>query len=282
MRTSRRGKKVALLLSLIVVVVLAATVWQFWPRIRFWWRFEAMGFNAQGYPEFKHRQTGIVMVKLPGGTFWMGAQKKDPDDRNYDPDAEDDEGPMHEVALNPFLIAKFEVTQEQWRAVMGSHPSHFKGDNRPVEQVSWVDCQEFCVKAGLRLPTEARWEFACRGLTTGTYARTGDLGDMGWFDENSGDTTHPVGRKQPNQYGLHDIHGNVLEWCEDVFDPKFYSKPQAAVHDPLCTSGSVLRVVRGGSWADDAGECRSTFRVRYIPGFKGSYLGFRPAHRWPF
>jgi formylglycine-generating enzyme required for sulfatase activity len=147
---------------------LVLAVWLGWPDLVSWYRFtrafEALGRNAQGYQEYRHRQTGIVMVLLPGGTYWMGAQKTDPKGQHYDPDAEDDEAPVHEVTLRPFLIGKYEVTQAEWRRAMGTSPSHFTGDDsRPAEQVSWYDIQEFEAKTGLTLPTEAQWEYAFDG-----------------------------------------------------------------------------------------------------------------------
>lgn len=115
-RETRRGKRVALLVATLAVVVLGVAAWLSWPQLQFWWLFEPLGRNAEGLPEYRHRATGIVMVRLPGGTFWMGAQKDDPNGQNYDPEAESHEGPVHEVELSPFLIAKYEVTQAQWRA----------------------------------------------------------------------------------------------------------------------------------------------------------------------
>jgi formylglycine-generating enzyme required for sulfatase activity len=159
-----KGKRVALAAGLGAAVVLAVAVVLGWRDILLLYRFERLGRNAQGYSEYRHRQTGIVMVLLPGGTFHMGAQKTDPNGRNYDPEAEDDEGPVHEVTLRPFLITKHELTQAEWKSVMGSNPSYFKGDDdRPVENISWDDIQKFEAKTGLTLPTEAEWEYACRG-----------------------------------------------------------------------------------------------------------------------
>jgi formylglycine-generating enzyme required for sulfatase activity len=260
-------------------------------HLLFWWRFERLGANAQGYGEYRHRRTGIVFVKLPGGRFWMGAQKEDPAGRNYDPEAEENESPVHAVELSPLLIAKREVTQAQWRAVMGENPSWFQpggsgggdippgvsAEDLPVEQVSWDECQEFCRKTGLRLPTEAEWEYACRAGEEGPYGAAGDLGEMAWYDENSGGRTHPVGTKRPNGFGLHDLHGSVWEWCEDLYDREFYSRPEAGWRDPLCTSGSGSRVNRGGCCWIGARLCRSAFRLWFRPGYRFLNLGFRPA-----
>ncbi len=249
-----KGKRVALAAGAAALVVMILAVWLGWPHIRFWFRFETPGLNAQGLPEYRDRQTGIVFVWLPGGTFWMGAQKTDPKGQNYDPEAEDDEASVHEVTLRPFLIGKYEATQAQWKAVMGSNPSHFKGDDdRPVEQVSWDDIQRFEEKTGLLLPTEAQWEYACRAGTTAPLA--GKLDDMGWYGGNSGQTTHPVGQKAANRFGLHDTHGNVWEWCEDFHD-----------------EGSGIRVIRGGCWY---GGCRSLSRDGFGPSDRFRSLGFR-------
>ena len=268
--------------GVLALTILGVATWLSWPHLRFWWLFEPLGPNAQGYSEYRHRKTGIVFVSLPGGKFWMGAQKADPSGQNYDPEAEDDEGPVHEVTLSPFLIGKHEVTQGQWKAVMGSNPFHFKGDDdRPVENVSFKDIQEFEAKTGLRLSTEAEWEYACRARTATPIAGTGKLDDMGWYDENSGGESHPVGKKAPNKFGLHDMHGNTEEWCEDVYDPDFYGKPEAREPDPVSVAGSEDRVCRGGCWDDNAWFCRSSYRHDNGPGFRLFDLGLRVACRVP-
>jgi formylglycine-generating enzyme required for sulfatase activity len=276
--TARNGKRIVIVTGGIAAIVIAVTTWLGWPHIRFLYFFAPLGRNAQGYPEHRHRQTGIVFVALPGGMFNMGAQKTDPDGPNYDPEAEDDEGPVLTVVLSPFLIAKNEVTQAQWKAVMGENPSHLKGDDdRPMENVSWDDIQTFGAKTGLRLPTEAQWEYACRAGTTTPFV--GMLDDMGWYKENSSGTTHPVGKKAPNGFGLHDVHGNVWEWCEDVYDDGFYMKPEARVTDPCSDMGSDDRAIRGGGYGHDAGGCRSSYRVSDLPSELDKDLGFRPV--WP-
>ena len=143
------------------------------------------------------------------------------------------------------------------------------GDNRPVTHVSWNDCQEFCRKTGLQLPTEAQWEYACRAGSTGAYA--GNLDDMAWYENNSGSRTHSVGTKKPNAWGLYDMHGNVYEWCQDWFG----KYPSGSVTDPTGPSSGSDRVGRGGSWDDDAGGCRSAYRSYGEPGYRYYYLGFR-------
>ena len=169
------------------------------------------------------------------------------------------------------------MTQAEWKRVMGSNPSYSKGDDLPVERVSWDDCQEFCRKTGLKLPTEVEWEFACRAGTSGPFAGTGKLDAMAWYEENSANRTHPVGKKTANDFGIHDMHGNVYEWCQDVYDEGFYGKPSASGNNPVCTSGSVSRVGLGGGWISNARYCRSANRNGYMPAGRSYFLGFRPA-----
>ncbi len=159
---------------------------------------------------------------------------------------------------------------------MGSNPGASKrGDTLAVESVSWEDCQEFCEKTKLSLPTEAQWEYACRAGKAGSVAGTGNLDDMGWHQQNSGGTTHPVGEKQPNDFGLHDMHGNVWELCEDWFQEDFYQESTGA-RDPLCeNSDSGYRVARGGAWISDAKFCRSANRSPFSQALAST--GFRPA-----
>jgi len=241
--------------------------------------------------QYTHDQTGIVFVLLPGGTFDMGSPDTEPNHIF-------DEGPVHAVTLDPFLIAKTEVTQAQYEAVTGQIPSNFPGDGqRPVERVSWFDLTEaggFLQKTGLQLPTEAQWEYAARGGTSTAYSFGGDCNapncdacatadDFMWWCGNAASTTHPVGDKDPNPFGLHDMHGNVWEWCEDVYDAGFYEKPEAAGPNPVSDAGSTKRVFRGGSWHDihNAARCRSANRSGPLEGglpptTRGSDVGFRP------
>ena len=206
----------------------------------------------------------MTFVWCPAGSFTMGSANED-----------NDEKPPHKVTLREgFWMAKTEVTQKQWTSVMGSNPSHFrKGDDYPVENVSWNMCQEFCAKTGLALPTEAQWEYACRAETTGDYGGTGDLETMGWYSENSGGETHPVGRKQPNKWGLYDMHGNVWEWCADWYG----DYPSELVTDPTGPIQGSIRVYRGGSWFSYARRCRSAHRGGSDPGFRFNRLGLRVA-----
>ncbi len=274
-----RGRKVAIAAGVGVLALMAVLPWVFWDHILFLQEFDSLGRNPRGYREYRHEETGIIFVSLPGGTFLMGSPEDEEGHQGH-------EGPVHEVTLSPFMIAKYEVTQRQWEAVMGvgSNPSVYKGDSQPVEAVSWDDCQEFCKKVGLFLPTEAQWEYACRAGTTSPYAGSGDLDDMGWYRDNSdtgnGFKTHPVGEKQANQFGIHDMHGNVFEWCEDVYDGTFYSKDVPGF-DPLSLAGSEARVERGGGWSGSARLSRSARRSGSPPAWRSDRLGLRPAFPSP-
>ena len=174
------------------------------------------------------------------------------------------------------------VTQGQWKAVMGSNPSYFKdcGDDCPVENVSWDDVQEFLKKLSqkegktYRLPTEAEWEYACRAGTTTDYyfgKDAADLGDYAWYFGNSGNKTHPVGQKRPNDWGFYDMLGNVWEWCQDWY--RYYSSE--SVVDPTGSSTGAYRVHRGGSWHDNARDCSSAVRYGTPPGDRFNDAGFR-------
>ena len=189
--------------------------------------------------------------------------------------------PAHEVTLSkPFFPGKFEVTREQYQQVMGANPSNFKGAKLPVEMVSWDDTQEFCKKVKektgqtVRLLTDAEWEFACRAGTTTTYYSgdtEADLGRAAWYGANSKWTTHPVGQKEPNAWGLYDVHGNVWEWCQD-----WYGEYAAgAATDPQGPATGISRVLRGGSWSFVPRGCRSAFRGNVQPGYRNLDVGFR-------
>jgi formylglycine-generating enzyme required for sulfatase activity len=275
--TQLRGRKLAFTAGAVACTVLVAGAWTTWPHLRFWWLFEPLGLNAQGQAEYRHRRTGIVLVRVPGGTFWMGAQKTDPDAPNFDPEAHESEGPVHEVTLSPFLIGKYELTQAEWVAVMGSNLSRFQGDDRrPVEQVSFEGFQEFEARTGLALPTEAQWERACRAGRPTTAP--GQPDEEGWYNRNCGGTTHPVGEKAPSALGIHDMHGNVAEACEDVDAPAFYSSPEARRLDPVSTVGSASRMIRGGCWRYDAADCGCSRRASLLSSLPCDILGFRVAY----
>ncbi len=273
-----KGRRIAILTGVLALTVLGIAAWVSWPRIVFRSRFDSLGANAQGYAEYRHRKTGIVFVRLPGGRFLMGAQKDDPTGPNYDPEAEGDEGPVHEVVVSPFLIAKHEVTQAEWERVMGSNPSIYQGGDRPVENMPWEEVLEFEKRTGLSVPTEAMWEYACRGETSAPVAGTGKLDDMGWYSGTAGGTTHPGGRKAANRFGLADLHGNVWEWCADVYDPCFYGKPEARGRDPISAGGTMYQVARGGCWNNEAAECRSANRGGPPPVDRGAGLGLRAVY----
>ncbi len=216
----------------------------------------------------------IDMVRVEAGTFTMGAtaQMKNPDE---------DEKPTHRVTLtNDYYIGKYEVTQALWQAVMGSNPSNFKGDNLPVEMVSWADCQDFLSKLNritgktFRLPTEAEWEYAARGGNKSRgyqYSGSNNLSDVAWYGDNSGSKTHVVGIKQPNELGIYDMSGNVWEWCQD-WDGEYSSSSQV---NPTGANYGFRRVFRGGSWDFDAWACRSSFRNSDSSGTCGNSLGLR-------
>jgi len=229
------------------------------------------------------------MVFVKGGTFQMGSTEWDW------------AKPIHSVTLSDFFIGKYEVTQGLWKSVMGNNPSDFTGDeNLPVENVSWYDAIEFCNKLsekeglqkvysgsgknimmnmnanGYRLPTEAEWEYAARGgnLSKGyEYSGSNNAGDVAWYEYNSGSKTHPVGQKQPNELGIYDMSGNVLEWCWDWYG-NYGSESQT---NPTGPSSGSHRIRRGGSWDDNAGNLRLANRDYIPPGLRGSYRGFRIA-----
>ena len=214
------------------------------------------------------------MVYVEGGMFEMGAT----------PEQESkvkDEQPVHKVMVAPFSIGKYEVTQEEWQAVMGRNPSHFKGKNRPVEQVSWRDCVEFIEKLNsltgkhFRLPTEEEWEYAARGggrTAKCKFAGGNQLDEVAWYNDNSSKETHEVGKKNPNELGLYDMAGNVWEWCSgrknDYASPSQYSAD---------SDSDSMRVNRGGGWGSGEGLCRNSFRSEDDMDDRLNTLGLRLA-----
>lgn len=222
----------------------------------------------------------MEFVLIPAGSFTMG-----------DPNFEAGKGngmPQHKVTISkPFYMGKYEVTQAQWQAVMGDNPAHFKGPNNPVENVSWEDAQEFIrllnAKEGhnrYRLPTEAEWEYAARAGTSSTYFfgdNKNELAEYGWFNGNAGSSTHPVGEKRPNPWGLHDVHGNVYEWVQDWHTENY--SPNNQLTDPKGAPNGSHRVIRGGGWALGAEGCRSDSRGFGVPDASGRIIlvGFRLA-----
>ena len=215
----------------------------------------------------------MEMVYVAPGSFMMGSPGSE--------EGRGDDETQHRVTLTKgYWLGKYEVTQRQWASVMGNNPSHSKGPDRPVESVSWEDCQRFIARVNTvarrqlggvaRLPTEAEWEYACRAGTTGPYAGNGNLDDMGWYDGNSGGGTQPVGLKRANALELYDMHGNVWEWCND------WSESYGGdVTDPTGAASGVNRVLRGGGWLDYAWRCRSAIRAGRNRGYRDEYIGFR-------
>ena len=235
----------------------------------------------------KYEVNGVefVMCEITGGTFIMGAN----DDDNQ---AEDNEKPAHQVTLSNFSICQTEVTQDLWIAVMSNNPSRFNGGiygydlNRPVENVSWDDCQEFISKLNqitgktFRLPTEAEWEFAARGGNKSQgfkYSGNNNIDLVAWFMENSNNRTQPVATKRPNELELYDMSGNVYEWCQDWYDSSYYSISPS--DNPIGPETGTRRVWRGGAWNDNSNQCRVTYRNWGPPedSASGGILGFRLA-----
>ena len=229
------------------------------------------GLAIQGFQEVPRPPTshiGMTLAEIPAGSFAMGGS---------DGMAVQDERPQHRVTVPTFWIGKTTVTQAQWLAVMDTNPSHFKGDNLPVEQVGWGDAKRFIAALNAketqyiyRLPSEAEWEYACRAGATGE--RYGDLDAIAWYGSNSGRTTQPVGQKQPNAFGLYDMLGNVWQWCEDNWHDDYEGAPQ----DGSAWSGSDTRcVIRGGSWGLDAKSIRSALRSGRSRTGQSYTTGFR-------
>ena len=236
--------------------------------------------NFQGKKAGEERDWEIAPgVKMtfcwcPAGSFTMGSSESEAD-RNSN------EKQVKVTLTKGFWMAKTEVTQAQWRALMGNNPSNFKGDNLPVEKVSWLDAQHFLEKLNTKigntdggkmvLPAEAQWEYACRAGELGPYSG-GKIDEVAWYSNNSDFKTHPVGMKKSNAWGLHDMHGNVWEWCADWYDDSL-----SGGTDPSGASSGVYRVTRGGSWYYVAAHCRAAFRFWIIPDSRNRNLGFRPA-----
>jgi formylglycine-generating enzyme required for sulfatase activity len=211
-------------------------------------------------PAFAQSET---MVSIPSGEFEMGSK------------AAEDETP-HTVHLSAFTIDKFEVTQEQFEKVMENNPSDFHGKNLPVEQVTWYEARDYCKAVGKRLPTEAEWEKAARGGTDTIYYWGNTInGDYSWYWENSKRTSHPVGTRKPNAFGLHDMFGNVWEWMADYYEDTYYSS--GSKENPKGPFTSKYRVIRGGSWRDLPDFLRTTRRNYDLPAGRFNHIGFRCA-----
>jgi formylglycine-generating enzyme len=216
----------------------------------------------------------LEMVFVEGGTFQMGSN-------DYN-----DEKPIHPVTLSSFYIGKYEITQKQWRDVMGSDPPtlQFKGcNNCPVERVSWNDIQDFLQKLNAkttgkkyRLPTEAEWEYAARGGNQSKsykYSGSNTLGNVAWYGSNSDSKTHNVGTKQANELGIYDMSGNVWEWCSDWYAKDYYQNSPS--RNPTGASSEVYRVIRGGSWYYSDTDCRVSYRFNNFPASRYYIVGFR-------
>ncbi len=249
-------------------------------------------------PEPITTTTGAKIVLLPEGWFEMGSE-----------DGSGDEKPAHRVWVDAVYMDVYEVTQQQYELMMTDNPSHFKGGKHPVEKVDRAAAIAFCnarsraeglepcydedtfacdfEAGGYRLPTEAEWEHACRAGSEEAYSFGDDpaaLDDHAWHAENSDETTHPIGLATPNRWGLHDMHGNVAEWCNDLYDPRYYeSSPE---RNPKGPEDGGEFVIRGGAWNSPAEECRSAYRLGDDPGFqdpcfRGEHIGFRCVRRVP-
>jgi formylglycine-generating enzyme required for sulfatase activity len=271
------------------------------------WEFAHLQTGEIPYRDEEHlvidKETGLVFVLIPGGSFLMGAQKEDPEKPNYDPQAEGAEGPVHGVTLSPFFLSKYEMTQGQWERFVGKNPSSYQSGElvprpglHPVEQVSWEDCQGVMERLRLVLPTEAQWEHAARaGATTPWWTGTekesldgaANLADAyckrnggpaGWAYEewlDDGFVVYgPVGSLRANAFGLHDVIGNVWEWCRDSYGG--YDSP-VAPGDGERQVSSRDRVFRGGGFYDPASFARSAIRFSNSPGDRYFILGLRPA-----
>lgn len=283
-RKVRRRRLAALV---FVLIADAAVVW--------WWMSEKPA-RLPGLRYWTSPSTGMDFVYIAPGTFMMGSPESE--------HGRGDDETLHEVTITKgFWLGVTEVTEGQWKAVMGGDPSFFKGRNYPIDRVDWDECQTFIARlceiegapvGTYRLPTEAQWEYACRAGTTGPFA--GNLEEMAWYDQNSTSlllvleelwradwskgiprlfedhsSTAMVGQKKANAWGLYDMHGNVREWCEDGYGPYQIG----ALVDPAGPGSSSIRVIRGGCWSRIAGRCRSASRDRDDPGRRFKDIGFR-------
>ena len=248
------GVAFGVLFLLVAVALVAALILRAW--------------DARNAPKIVKNQIGIELISIPPGSFLMGSN-----------DGRDDEKPVHQVNISKgFLIGKYEVTAGEWKAVMGKAPPGFEADHLPAQFITWNDAQEFIRRLNqkndgysYRLPTEAEWEYACRG-----GAKTEDPSDielLAWYDGNSNNRLHPVGMKHTNDWGFYDMRGNVSEWCLDWYDKNYYS--QSAGADPKGPGNGLERVKRGGSHFDDSSKVRCSSREGAAPNETLDTDGFR-------
>ncbi|MEH2215058.1 SUMF1/EgtB/PvdO family nonheme iron enzyme [Nostoc sp.] len=240
--------------------------------------------EAKHFVEDLENGVTLEMVQIPRGTFMMGSSEGEAQ-------RDQDESPQHQVKVPGFFMGKYKITQAQYQAIMGNNPSKFKGEKRPVEQVSWDDAVEFCKKLSqrigktYRLPSEAEWEYACRARTTTPFyfgeTITTDLvnynGDFPYGSAPKGEDreqTIDVGKFPPNSFGLYDMHGNVWEWCEDVYNGNYIDATTNG-RPLLIGSDNDTRLLRGGSWIADAWDCRSASRFRFVRAYRDLFAGFR-------
>ncbi|MDD4873030.1 MAG: formylglycine-generating enzyme family protein [Kiritimatiellae bacterium] len=242
--------------------------------------------NPAATPKMIKTESGVEMVIIPGGSFMMGDKQEATDSQ-----------PLHKVTISSFCIDRYEVTQEQYEDLIGNNPAKYEGAKLPIEQVRWTQAARYCnarsVKEnlkpcydetkwtcdfdanGYRLPTEAEWEYACRAGTTTPYSFGNDIRSLdsyAWFKGNSGKKTHIVGGKNPNPWGLYDMHGNVTEWCNDWYNPQYYAT--SPEKDPRGPDNGTKRVLRGGSWSNPPEKCISSFRVSDTPILSDVCLGY--------
>ena len=242
-------------------------------QLKFWGP-EGNSYKTKILRTVKDKSTGMELLYVPGGCYEMGCG-------SWAGKCQDDEKPVHTVCVDGFYIGRYEVTQGQWKKIMGNNPSESKkGDDYPVENVSWNDVQTFIKKLNrksgkkYRLPTEAEWEYAARsGGKNEKYAGGGSVNLLAWYKDNSGEHTHKVGTKAPNGLGIYDMSGNVWEWCRDLYSENAYRQHQ--LKNPVYMKGGSGRVRRGGSWFSGARYCRSANRYFVSPGYRDDALGFR-------
>lgn len=271
------------MIGAVAVTILAVAVWLGWDHIRFWWRFEAMERNAEGYSEYRHRQTGIVFVEIPGGDVTIGTSEEEGRVlleellRVFNSESDSScrslvaaEQPIQQVKLRSFLISKYETTELDWLRIMGKSPFPVPGEGLPVSSVNWDDCHEFCARTGLRLPTEAEWEHACKAGETCSATAPEELDEQAWTQANSLIASHAVGLKRANGFGLHDMKGNVWEYCEDAYTPRLGD-----------TAHATGRVIRGGSFGSSLWDCRCSRRQDGTAAASHADVGFRAAYTVP-